>query len=37
MHVGLGEFDEVESVRVYWDGQVWEETAVSANQLLTFP
>jgi cytochrome c peroxidase len=37
LHVGLGAFDEVESVKVYWDGQVWEETAVSANQLLIFP
>lgn len=37
LHVGLSDFTQVESVRVYWRGQVWQETAVSANQLLIFP
>jgi hypothetical protein len=37
LHVGLGEFDEAAWVRVTWRDGVWEETAVSANQLITVP
>ncbi len=37
LHVGLGEFDEAAWVRVTWRDGVWEETAVSANQLITIP
>ncbi len=37
LHFGLGEFDEAAWVRVTWRDGVWEETAVSANQLLTIP
>ncbi len=37
LHVGLGDFTQAAQVRVYWRGQVWEETAVAANQLLILP
>ncbi len=37
LHVGLGAFDEAVLVRVTWPDGVWEETAVSANQLLKLP
>ena len=37
MHLGLGQFDEVAQVRVFWPDGEWVETAVSANQLLQIP
>ena len=37
LHVGLGDVSEVAFVRVIWHDEVWQETAVSANQLLIFP
>ena len=37
IHVGLGAFAEAARVRVVWGDRVWEETAVSANQLITVP
>ncbi|MCP5097731.1 MAG: hypothetical protein GY943_19460, partial [Chloroflexi bacterium] len=37
LHVGLGEFTKATSVRVWWRGEVWAETAVSANQILILP
>ena len=36
LHVGLGSFTEAATVRVWWQDKVWEETAVSANQLIIF-
>jgi hypothetical protein len=37
LHFGLGNFTEVTRVRVTWRDGVWEETAVTANQLLKLP
>ena len=37
LHVGLGDFNQVARVRVVWRGEVWQETAVPANQLLILP